>query len=113
MDRRPDLDWSDMPLSEDQVRAIAADARIALSDAELEAMTADLNQILTRIQTINDLDLTGVEATFHPIGGLVNVLRDDEVRPSLPHDAAVANASALMDGQFKVPPILGDAGGDR
>jgi len=102
-----------MPLSESEVRAIAGDARIALSESELVAMTADLNQILERIQAIREMDLEGVEPTFHPIAGLVNVLRDDVAEPGLEHGAALLNASAESDGQFKVPPILAEGGGGR
>jgi len=95
-----------MPLTEQEVRSIASDARIALSDQKIQAMTGDLNQIMDHILQIGEYDLTGVEPTYHPIAGLRNVMRDDQVLASLPREVALANASATEDGQFKVPPIL-------
>jgi aspartyl-tRNA(Asn)/glutamyl-tRNA(Gln) amidotransferase subunit C len=105
-----------MPLTEHQVKAIATDARIALSDEEVANLTIDLNQILENLQVFGEFDLDTVEPTFHPIAGLSNVMRDDEVVESIPVDVALSNAAQQEDGQFKVPPILGDLagmGGDR
>jgi len=101
-----------MPLTEHQVKAIANDARIALSDNELTSLTFDLNQILETLQVFDEFDLAGVEPTYHPIAGLVNVMRDDVVIPSMPVTEALANAAAHENGQFKVPPILSDGGGE-
>jgi aspartyl-tRNA(Asn)/glutamyl-tRNA(Gln) amidotransferase subunit C len=54
-----------------------------------------------------------VEPTFHPIAGLANVMRDDVEHQGLPREVALSNAPAQQDGQFLIPSILGDAGGDR
>jgi aspartyl-tRNA(Asn)/glutamyl-tRNA(Gln) amidotransferase subunit C len=102
-----------MYLSERDVRAIATYARIGLSDAEVTAMTVDLNNIIESLAPITVYDLKGVEPTFHPIAGLSNVMREDVVRPGLSHEAALSNAPTRQDGQFRIPPILGDGGGDR
>ncbi|MDR1421980.1 MAG: Asp-tRNA(Asn)/Glu-tRNA(Gln) amidotransferase subunit GatC [Coriobacteriales bacterium] len=102
-----------MYLTEKDVRGIATYARIGLSDAEVAAMTVDLNSIIENLKPITEYDLRGVEPTFHPIAGLSNVMREDRVRSGFTHDEALANAPAEQDGQFLVPSILGDAGGDR
>jgi aspartyl-tRNA(Asn)/glutamyl-tRNA(Gln) amidotransferase subunit C len=102
-----------MYLSEKDVRGIATYARIGLSDGEVAAMTIDLNSIIESLKPITEYDLTGVEPTFHPIAGLSNVMREDVVRPGLAHEAALENAPCWQDGQFLIPPILGDGGGDR
>jgi aspartyl/glutamyl-tRNA(Asn/Gln) amidotransferase C subunit len=104
-----------MPLTEDQVRTIASDARIALSADELAALTTDLNQILENIEVITEYDLRDVLPTYHPIAGKVNVMRDDEVKASMPIDEVFANSVLHQDSQFRVPPILDDlgSGGDR
>jgi aspartyl-tRNA(Asn)/glutamyl-tRNA(Gln) amidotransferase subunit C len=51
------------------------------------------------------VDTTGVEPTAHVLP-LVNVMRDDEVRPSYPPDAMLQNAPDAHEGQFRVPRIL-------
>ena len=102
-----------MPLTENQVRTIASDARIALNETELTILTSDLNQILVNIEVLLEHDLSDVEPTFHPIAGLTNVMRDDVKQPSMGIQAALANAAVHQGGQFKVPPILDDMGGDR
>ncbi|MDR1185040.1 MAG: Asp-tRNA(Asn)/Glu-tRNA(Gln) amidotransferase subunit GatC [Coriobacteriales bacterium] len=102
-----------MYLSEQDVRKIATYTRIGLSDAEVVAMTIDLNSIIESLSPITEYDLEGVEPTFHPIAGLSNVMREDVVRPGLSHEAALANAPSEQDGQFLIPSILGDGGGDR
>jgi aspartyl-tRNA(Asn)/glutamyl-tRNA(Gln) amidotransferase subunit C len=100
-------------LSEAEVRGIATYSRIGLSAAELTQMTADLNDIIESLKPITEYDLQGVEPTFHPIAGLVNVMREDEIKPGLERAVALANAPAEQDGQYRIPPILGDEGGDR
>jgi aspartyl-tRNA(Asn)/glutamyl-tRNA(Gln) amidotransferase subunit C len=100
-------------LSEKDVRDIATYTRIGLNDDEVAAMTVDLNNIIDSLKPITEYDLDGVEPTFHPIAGLANVMREDLARPGLPHAEALLNAPAQQDGQFKIPPILGDGGGDR
>jgi len=100
-------------LTEKDVRGIATYARIGLSDAEVAAMTVDLNSIIEGLKPITEYDLAGVEPTFHPIAGLSNVMREDVEMPGLDRDAALADAPEQQDGQYRIPPILGDGGGDR
>ena len=105
-----------MPLSREDVGSIADYARIALTDAELDEMTAYMNEAVALLEPIRQYDLEGVEPTFHPIGDLSNVMSqdvpDDEVR-HLPVDVALSNAGASRERSFRVPSILGEAGGDR
>ncbi|MCH4053469.1 MAG: Asp-tRNA(Asn)/Glu-tRNA(Gln) amidotransferase subunit GatC [Atopobiaceae bacterium] len=104
-----------MPLSKEDVRGIADYARIALTDAELEEMTAYMNDAVAMLEPIRQLDTEGVEPTYHPIGDLSNVMSDDVVDDSvraLPLDVALQNASSSEGRFFRVPSILGDEGGD-
>jgi aspartyl-tRNA(Asn)/glutamyl-tRNA(Gln) amidotransferase subunit C len=105
-----------MSLSKEDVRAIAAYARIALTDPELDEMTSYMNDAICMLQPLREYDLTGVEPTFHPIGSLSNVMADDEVDANgrtLRTDEALLNAASTQDRMFRVPSILGEAGGDR
>lgn len=101
-----------MTLSEQDVRDIAEYARIGLTDEELSTMTVDLNSIIETLQPIKDFDLDGVEPTFHPIGTLSNVMREDEIVETFDQDEALANSDSTRSGCFEIPSILGE-GGDR
>ena len=70
-------------LTERDVRDIATYARIGLTDDELAQMTTDLNSIIDTLKPITEFDLDGVTPTFHPIGSLSNVMREDAERESL------------------------------
>ena len=94
-------------LTKKDVRDIATYARIALSEEELPQMTNDLNDIIESLQPITKFELDGVEPTFHPIGNLSNVMREDEVGESFTQEQALANAPKQQDGCFLTPAILG------
>ena len=95
------------PTAENQidVRYVANLARLQLSDAEIALFQGQLSQIVDYVRTLNALDLAGIEPTSHT-HPLQNVLRADEVKPSLDHDDVMRNAPAQRDGQFSVPKIV-------
>ena len=95
-------------ISTEQVAHVARLARLDLTDDELEHYTDQLAAILDHAADIESLDLEGVEPMTHPVP-LVNVLREDLVRPCLDRDEVLAAAPAAESGRFKVPPILGEA----
>jgi aspartyl-tRNA(Asn)/glutamyl-tRNA(Gln) amidotransferase subunit C len=90
------------------VAHVAKLARLSLSEAELDLFTEQLGQVLEHASDMNSLDLDNVVATAHPYG-LINVVRDDEVRPSLDRDEVLAMAPDAQDGRFAVPRIMGEA----
>ena len=91
-----------MAISEDEVRHVATLARLGLSDEQVASLGADLNDILVQIDRISALDLTGIEPTAHAVA-VVNVTRDDEVRPCLSREDALLNAPQQQDGAFLIP----------
>ena len=101
-----------MTLTEQDVRDIAEYARIGLTDDELSTMTVDLNNIIETLRPITEYELEGVEPTFHPIGSLSNVMREDEIGESFARDVALSNRDSTSKGCFEIPSILGE-GGDR
>jgi len=94
-------------LTRADVEHVAQLARLALTEAELERFTEQLGVILEHAAQVASLDTTGVEPTAHPLP-LVNVLRTDEVRPSLDPAEVLAMAPAAEAGRFRVPRILGE-----
>ena len=97
-----------MPIDRLAVDHVARLARLDLSEDERERMSVELAQILGHAEAIQELDLDDVEPTAHALP-LRNVMRPDEVRPSLTQDEALANAPEAEGGRFRVPRIIEDA----
>jgi aspartyl-tRNA(Asn)/glutamyl-tRNA(Gln) amidotransferase subunit C len=90
-----------------EVEHVARLARLELTEEEKERMTAQLDSILAYIDKLNELDTSNVEPTTTVIP-MVSVMRDDEARPSLTQDEALANAPDRVDAFFRVPRIIED-----
>ncbi|HEX2221188.1 MAG TPA: Asp-tRNA(Asn)/Glu-tRNA(Gln) amidotransferase subunit GatC [Candidatus Limnocylindria bacterium] len=92
-------------ITREQVEHVARLARLALTDEELDRMQAQLSRILDAIGVLRDVDTSEVGPTAQVIA-LENVMRDDEPRPGISTEAALANAP-LRDGAFvRVPTVL-------
>ncbi len=98
-----------MALDKEAVDHVARLARLALSEEESARMQAELTQILEHAERIQALDLDGIEPTSHSVP-LINVMRPDEVIPSLPQAEVLRNAPHAEDGRFRVPRIIEDPG---
>ena len=94
-------------LTRGDVAEVAALALLELTDAELDEFTGQLGAVLEHARDIEALDVSGVEPTYHPYP-VVNVFRDDVVEEVDVHDDALAMAPEAEDGQFRVPPALGE-----
>jgi aspartyl-tRNA(Asn)/glutamyl-tRNA(Gln) amidotransferase subunit C len=89
----------------DEVEHVARLARLWLSADEKERMRRQLDVILGYVAKLATVDTSGVEPTSHVLP-LVNVMREDEVRPSYPAEAMLANAPEPEGDLFRVPKIL-------
>jgi aspartyl-tRNA(Asn)/glutamyl-tRNA(Gln) amidotransferase subunit C len=87
------------------VKYVAHLARLALGEGELAAFQAQLDEILGYVDQIRKLDVEGIEPTAHAIP-VTNVMREDEPRPCLDRERVLANAPAVYQDQFEVPPII-------
>lgn len=90
------------------VQHVAALARVALTDDEIDHLTGELGAILDHAAQVSALDTDGVPPTAHPLP-LANVMRADTVHPSLDRDEVLGQAPAAEDGRFRVPRIMGEA----
>ncbi len=97
-------------IDEAQVRKVAKLARLELNDQEVQEFTGQLGAILDYVHKMDELDTTEVEPLAHCLP-LSNRLREDEKRPSLGADKALANAPDRDGDFFKVPKILDDNSG--
>ena len=80
-----------MQITPDLIKYLESLARINLSEEEEKTVGAQLQDILTYIDMLNELDTEGVEAMSHSFP-LNNVFRKDEVKPSMAPEEIVANA---------------------
>lgn len=94
------LKW--MSISDQEMAHLLTLARLKLSEAETQALKADLIKILNYFAQLGDLDTEGVEPLVRPIDA-VNVFRDDEVASGLSQREALALAIESEGGFFKVP----------
>lgn len=97
-----------MTIDRATVDHVARLARLDLSEGERERMRTELSNILEHVETIQSMELDDVEPTSHALP-IKNVMRPDDVSPSLAPAEALANAPASEDGRFLVPRIVEDA----
>jgi aspartyl-tRNA(Asn)/glutamyl-tRNA(Gln) amidotransferase subunit C len=90
-------------IEREQLLHVAHLARLELREDEVERLGAQVGEILAAVSKVSELDLSDVPATSHPLD-VVNVWGDDEPRPSLPVDEALANAPERDGDFFRVPP---------
>ncbi|MCC6455498.1 MAG: Asp-tRNA(Asn)/Glu-tRNA(Gln) amidotransferase subunit GatC [Caldilineaceae bacterium] len=92
-------------LTADEVRYVAELAKLRLTEAEIEQYAGQLSAILDYAERLQEVDTSSVPPTPY-ILPLVNVMADDEPRPSLSNDEALANAPDQEDGFFRVRAVF-------
>ncbi|HSK16860.1 MAG TPA: Asp-tRNA(Asn)/Glu-tRNA(Gln) amidotransferase subunit GatC [Gaiellaceae bacterium] len=95
-----------MAITREDVLHVAGLARLEIPEGEVDAVGGELGAILEAVGKVSELDLTDVEPTSHPLD-LVNQWDEDEPRPSLSREEALANAPDPADGSFRVPAVGG------
>ncbi len=94
-----------MQISQEDVKKIAALARLKIEEDDLESYQHHLEEILNYVQKLNELDTENVEPTYY-IQEARNVFREDEVKTSLTQEEALKNAPEQSHGFFVVPKII-------
>jgi aspartyl-tRNA(Asn)/glutamyl-tRNA(Gln) amidotransferase subunit C len=92
-------------ISLEEARRVAALARLAFTDDELEAMRASMDVVLGHMAELDAVDVEGVEPTFHAVP-MPAPLRPDVLVPSLAREAALAAAPEQEHGGFRVPKVV-------
>ena len=96
-----------MSLSRADVEKVSLLARLELSSAELDLMTTQMGQIVGYVESLAELNTYDVEPMAHALD-VSNVFAADEVKPSLPREAALANAPHHDREFYLVPAVLGE-----
>jgi len=94
-----------MKISEEEVRYVGKLARLRLADDRIHQLSETLSDILTYMDTLNELDTLDVPPTSH-VGTVETVLREDVVGESLPLEAALQNAPDPVGAFYRVPKII-------
>ena len=96
-----------MSLSLEEVRRIAALARLKLTPADESVFAGQLSAVLEYVEQLRELDVSGVEPMTHALAaGDAVPLREDQVLPSLPVEKSLSAAPAREGTCFKVPRII-------
>jgi aspartyl-tRNA(Asn)/glutamyl-tRNA(Gln) amidotransferase subunit C len=95
-------------ITEKDVRYVADLANLKLTDPEIGRLAKDLDDILTHMDALNELDTSNVEPMAQVLfaGEETTTLRDDRERPTLGNQAALANAPVAGGGYYKVPKVI-------
>jgi aspartyl-tRNA(Asn)/glutamyl-tRNA(Gln) amidotransferase subunit C len=95
-------------ITEEEVRYVAELANLKLADEEIGRLRADLDEILTHVDKLNELDTSGVEPMAQVLydAGETATLRQDAARPGIGQQAALRNAPKAGGGHFKVPKVF-------
>lgn len=94
-----------MGLTREQVTHVAELAKLGLTDEEMDQFGEQLSAILEYAEKIQELDTEAIPPTASVLD-VQNVMRDDEVRPSMSREDVLANAPDAEAGQFKVRAVL-------
>ncbi len=94
-----------MKITREQVENVAVLARLELQPEEIDTFTGQMDAILAYVDKLNELDTANVIPTSHAVP-MENAFREDEVRPSIGIDNALANAPERAEGFFRVPKVI-------
>jgi len=96
-----------MALSRADVEKVSLLGRLLLNEAELDTMTTQLARVVGYIEQLNEVKTENVQPMAHALE-MHNVFRDDVLGPSLPREAALANAPKRDSECYRVPAVLGE-----
>jgi aspartyl-tRNA(Asn)/glutamyl-tRNA(Gln) amidotransferase subunit C len=97
-------------LSADYIRKVARLSRLAVDESEVPLLQERLSAVVTYVDQLRKLDLTGVEPLAN-VAGSVNRLDEDTPGPTLPTESLMQMAPGAMPPFVRVPKVLDDGGG--
>jgi aspartyl-tRNA(Asn)/glutamyl-tRNA(Gln) amidotransferase subunit C len=94
-----------MKIDKETLNKIAHLARLEFDEKDSEKMMQDMTNMVNFVEKLNEVDTTGVEP-LTTMSHEINALREDEVKPHLPHEEALKNAPKKDAHYFRVPKVL-------
>ncbi len=97
-------------ITKDTIQHLANLCRIDCTEEEVITLEKDIKNILSYVDTLNDLATEGVTPCLHVIAGVQNVFREDKVGPTLSRQLFLQNAPDKVGGLIKVPTVIKKGG---
>ena len=94
-----------MKVTKKDIENVAVLSRLSIPEEDQEQTIQDLDEILTYMDNLQSVPTDDVKPTTDALP-IQNVFREDEVRETLPREAALQNAPLRENGYFKVPRVL-------
>ncbi len=91
-----------MCMEEDKLKQVSDNARIRLTEDEVDTFSSDLDDVLEKFESLQEVDVENTEPAFHPVE-LNEETREDEEGSSLTQEEAVSNSENTERGYFKGP----------
>lgn len=97
-----------MKITEPEVRYVAGLANLKLTDSEITRLAKDMDDILTHMDALSELDTSAVEPMAQVLyqSEETATLREDQPVPPLGNEIALANAPLTGAGYYKVPKVI-------
>ena len=95
-----------MKISREEVIHVADLARLDVDEERIDTFAVQLGKILEYVDTLENVDTTGVRPTSHAIS-MTNAFREDDEKQRFDRDSALANAPDKAEGSFIVPKVVG------
>ena len=96
-----------MKVTKKDLENVAVLSRLRVPEDKQETYIQQMDAILTYMDNLAEVDTENVKPTTYALP-MSNVFREDEVKPSLPREAALSNAPLQENGYLKVPKVLED-----
>ncbi len=94
-----------MKITRAEVEHVALLARLDLDEQEIDTFTGQMDAILAYVDKLNELETSAIIPTSHAVP-MENAFREDDVRPSIGIEKALANAPARVESFFRVPKVI-------
>ncbi len=97
-----------MKITEPEVRYVAGLANLQLTDSEIARLQKDMDEILTHMDALGELDTSAIEPMAQVLyqSEEATTLREDQPVPPLGSEVALANAPLSGSGYYKVPKVI-------
>ncbi len=94
-----------MKISHEEIRDIAHEARLDPKEEEIEKLSLQLGRVLSYLEKINEIRTDDVSPITHVLE-LQNVMREDEIKPSLNLEEVLSNAPSVEGDYFRAPKVI-------
>lgn len=93
-------------ITKEVVHELSRLCRIACTEEEEEALLGDLKKVVAHVDSLNAVDTEGVEPCYEVERGVVNRMRDDVVKETMPTRVFLANAPKEIGGMVMIPTVI-------